>query len=238
MGRKCRIAGLNVNVETQNKKLLTQSEKYAFDFRCEPDINVNVNRDIINKFKEKSPSMSFEIAEYLITGQYFYRRLLDFDGFMIHSSAIEYNGRAYMFSAPCGTGKSTHVDFWKQKLGDKVQVINDDKPAIRLIDGTFYCCGTPWSGKTDLSSNIMVPVGALVFIERSENNTIREIKSGEILKRFFPQTVRPATPEAMGRLLDLFESMLAKVPVYVLGAENNIKAAEYCIENIVKNNTN
>lgn len=236
MSRRCRIAGLNVNIDSKNKQLMAQSEKYAFDFRCEPDINVRIVQAQINKFKEKYPGANDETAEYILTGSQFYRKLLAYDGFMIHSSAVEYNGKAYMFSAHCGTGKSTHAEYWKRKLGeDKVRIINDDKPAVRLLDGKFYCCGTPWSGKNDLSNNIVVPVGALVFIERAETNTIRKIKPGELLKRFFPQTVRPVEPEAMGKLLDLFEKLTESVPVYVLGAVNDVNAAEFAVQNIVQN---
>ncbi len=235
MGRKCKIAGLNVSVDTQSKQFLARSEKYAFDFRCEPDISINVTQNDIKACQKRYPALSVESAEYLASGIKFYRQLLNYDGFMIHSSAIEYNGKAYMFSAPCGTGKSTHTEYWIKKLGEEnVRIINDDKPAVRLMNDVFYCCGTPWSGKHDLSNDIIVPVGALVFIERSEVNNIRKIKPGELLKRFFPQTIRPLEPENMGKLLDLFEKMTQQVPVYILGAENDIKAAEFAIEKIVK----
>jgi hypothetical protein len=235
MGIKCKIADLNVNVDVQCKKLATRAEKYAFDFRCEPDIKVIITQDQVKRYQQRYPEASLDTCAYLLSGSVFYRKLLGFDGFMIHSSAIEYDGKAYMFSAPCGTGKSTHTDYWVQKLGkEKVSIINDDKPAVRFMDGKFYCCGTPWSGKNDASSNIIVPVGALVFIERSEENYVRPVKPGEILKRFFPQTVRPSEPEAMSKLLDLFEKMVKEVPVYVLGAENDISAADFAIKNIVK----
>lgn len=235
MALKCKIADLNVNIDALCKRLEPQAEKYAFDFRCEPDINVSITQEQVKRYQERNKISNFDIAAYLLSGVVFYRNLLNFDGFMIHSSAVEYDGKAYMFSAPCGTGKSTHTDYWMKKLGeDKVRIINDDKPAIRYMDGRFNCCGTPWSGKNDASNNIIVPVGALVFIERAEKNNIRELRSGEILKRFFPQTIRPQDPENMSKLLDLFEKMVSESPVYVLGAENDLSAAEFAIEHIVK----
>ena len=72
---------------------------------------------------------------------------------LLHSSAVVVDGYAYLFSADSGTGKSTHTGLWKQHFGDRAYIINDDKPAIRKVDGEWYVFGTPWSGKTDTSVN-------------------------------------------------------------------------------------
>lgn len=58
--------------------------------------------------------------------------LLARDVMQFHCSALEMDGRAYLFTAPSGTGKSTHVRLWRQVFGARVTVINDDKPLVRL----------------------------------------------------------------------------------------------------------
>lgn len=45
---------------------------------------------------------------------------------------LEIDGKAYMFSAPSGTGKSTHAKLWRDCFGDRVTMINDDKPLIKF----------------------------------------------------------------------------------------------------------
>ena len=79
-------------------------------------------------------------------GEAFYARLLQYDGMLLHASCVEKDGKAYLFSAKSGTGKSTHTHLWLRAFPDS-RIINDDKPAVRRMDGTFYACGTPFSGK-------------------------------------------------------------------------------------------
>ena len=66
-----------------------------------------------------------------------------YNGLMLHASAAALGGRAYLFSGPCGRGKSTHTRLWQQTFGEAVQVFNDDKPALRRLDGRWYAYGTP-----------------------------------------------------------------------------------------------
>ena len=78
-----------------------------------------------------------------------YRKICGFvlahDAFLMHCAVIGYEGRGYAFSAPSGTGKTTHIRLWKQVFGaDRVTVVNGDTPILRLIDGVFYAYGTPW----------------------------------------------------------------------------------------------
>jgi len=108
------------------------------------------------------------------------------------------------FSAPCGTGKSTHARLWQEYFGnDKIQIINEDKPAIRLIDNTFYVFGTPWSGKSDQSLNVQVPLQSICFLKQSAHNWIDKLESQAALKRLFNQTLRPYEIHLMDNLLTL-----------------------------------
>lgn len=51
---------------------------------------------------------------------------------LMHGAVVEFSGRAYMFTAPSGTGKSTHVRLWRKHLGDAVRIINGDKPLVAV----------------------------------------------------------------------------------------------------------
>ena len=86
-----------------------------------------------------------DMAEYIATGDCFAVGLLRNEGMMLHASAVDYRGRAVCFSAPPGTGKSTHTERWARLFG--ASILNDDKPALRRIDGVWRVYGTPWSGK-------------------------------------------------------------------------------------------
>ena len=99
----------------------------------------------------------------------------EYDTFLFHGSAVAVDGEAYIFTAESGTGKSTHARLWREMLGDRAVMVNDDKPLIRVhADGTAVVYGTPWNGKHHLGNNIAVPVRAICEIKRSEENQIRE----------------------------------------------------------------
>lgn len=155
--------------------------------------------------------------EYMYTGGAFQNRLAVLGGGVLHSSSIAYNGQGIAFSAPSGTGKSTHTGLWKEVFGDAVEIINDDKPAIYFEDGQAMMCGTPWSGKTDLNRNRAVPLRAIVFVERGEQNSIRRLDTVESMFHLTTQIVRPYYDEALGvHLLDFTERVLENVPIYCL----------------------
>ena len=153
---------------------------------------------------------------------------------MLHASCVEYEGKAYLFSARSGTGKSTHTHLWLKYMPGS-RIINDDKPAIRCIDGVYYAYGTPWSGKTDESVNTGVPIAGIAFLSRGENN-INRISGIKALKLFMEQTVRPRDKNLMEDMLVVLNNVLTDIPIYELYcdmSEDAVKTA-YLGMNAVK----
>ena len=99
---------------------------------------------------------------------------------MVHGSAVAVDGVGYIFTAACGTGKSTHTRLWREVFGDRAVMINDDKSFIRLDGAAVMVCGAPWSGKHGLESNVEVPLGGVCLLERGKENQIRVILPEEI----------------------------------------------------------
>ena len=144
------IAGLKVNIVNVKGRTEKQARPYLSDNQDENqniDIVVDVDEKRVLRAMEEHPELVQDDWEYMLTGSDFYTELLNFNGIILHSSCIVVDGMAYAFSADSGTGKSTHTQLWLKHLGDRAYMLNDDKPAIRLIDGKVYACGTPWSGK-------------------------------------------------------------------------------------------
>ncbi len=167
--------------------------------------------------KRRHPVFSLTDFEYMYTGASFHNRLATLGGGVLHSSSIAYNGQGIAFSAPSGTGKSTHTGLWKEVFGDAVEIINDDKPAIWFDGDQAMLCGTPWSGKTALNRNRTVPLRAIVFIERAEENAIRRLDTVDSMFHLTSQICRPYYDEALGiQMLDFTERVQANVPVYCL----------------------
>ena len=217
-----RIAGLQVEMESFGRTV-SQAEPY----RCEPvdkvDIVIQSNAKAL---KERAPYLSDDSCEYLSTGGSFYRQLLSFDGMLLHSSAVMVDGRAYLFSAPCGTGKSTHTQLWLREFGHRAKILNDDKPALRLEDGLWYAYGTPWSGKHDYSINTKVPLAGICLLNRGEENKIAPYGGAKAVHDILAQTARSADPSFMIKLLELLDKLVTMVPVWKLECNMETDAVE------------
>jgi len=153
----------------------------------------------------------------------FYNRL------QTHGVALEYEGRAYIFSAPSGTGKSTRAFIWQEHIGGNI--INGDKPILHFLpDHSVLACGSPWSGKEGLQQPRCVPLGGLCLLERSEENTIRRASAQEYFDFFLKQVQVPQSPEGIRKALELIEALYADVPVWLLRNDNTTAGLKVCFE--------
>ncbi len=222
MERDYLIAGLRVRMDTYGRTL-EQAEPYLTETAGDADIVITSASEMLH---EAQPHLSLDACEYLATGGSFYSQLLDFNGMLIHASAVIMDGYAYLFSAPCGTGKSTHTTMWREAFGyDRVLMLNDDKPALRLENGRWCAYGTPWSGKTAQNINMRVPLGGICVLTRGQTNEITPFGGSQAVLALLEQTVRPGIASARERLLELMDSLLSTVPVWKLKCTPTVEAA-------------
>lgn len=139
-------------------------------------------------------------------------KLIDYGSFMMHGAAVAYDSSAYVFSAKSGTGKTTHVLQWLKHLPG-AKIINGDKPIITIGDDrqTTMVCGSPWGGKENYYTNIMVPLRSIVFMERAEENSIKRIPFAEAFTSFLPQVFHPDDEEKMRQTLRLMQQLKHEV---------------------------
>ncbi len=142
--------------------------------------------------------------------------VLERDAFLMHSAVIEMDGHAYAFLAKSGTGKSTHISLWRKNFGERVTVINGDKPLYRFIDGALYAYGTPWCGKEGWNTNTRAPLKAICYIERNGENSIEKISSADSSLRVMRQILMPKSAPLAMKTLELIDRMLREIPSYVL----------------------
>ena len=143
-------------------------------------------------------------------------QLFDRDVLLFHGSVLAMDGAAYLFTAKSGTGKSTHTRLWRQVFGDRVKMVNDDKPFLRFDGDTVYACGSPWKGKHGLGENIQVPLRAICILERGEENEITPLAPADALFTLIQQSSRPADPKHMGAYMTLLDRLSRSVSFYRL----------------------
>ena len=143
-----------------------------------------------------------KIAEYM----------LDNDTLLIHGSVIAFDGEGVLFIADSGVGKSTHSANWKKVFGDRVVLVNDDKPLVRIGD-EVRIYGTPWSGKRGLNTNMSVPLKLIYQLDRGEVSRVSDMSEKDILKILIRQSFRSDDGSRMPLTLSMLDKLMKKVPV-------------------------
>ena len=215
------IAGLTVDMDATGRTA-KQAEPYRVSAEGPADITITCDA---RRVLELNPDMeTLDMAYYIGSGIHFIWGLLrKHSGTYLHASAIMLDGKAYLFSADSGTGKSTHTKKWCRLFG--ATYLNDDKPVLRYENGIWMAYGTPWSGKDDLSAPVGVPLGGIAFLQRGDTNEIVPMDMKEAVKRIMPQSMWRLPRELMIEQLNLTDNLLRSVPIWQLTCQNNDEAA-------------
>ena len=145
---------------------------------------------------------------------------------MTHGSTVAVDGKAYLFTARCGTGKSTHTRLWRQVFGARAVMVNDDKPFLKLTPTGVLACGSPWSGKHGLDTNVTVPLQGICILERGKENRIEPSTPEEALPMLLHQSYCPLDPEKRVRFEDLARQLADTTPLWRMSCNMDPEAAE------------
>lgn len=231
-----RLADLNIRITTACDYVHRMCAAYRVDDDAPVDFALETTEDDARFESERTaredeftemPSRHFPLPylEMLAVYRKVAERLPDYDGFLMHGSCLAVDGCAYLFTAKSGTGKSTHARLWRETMGDRVVMVNDDKPLIRIVDGVLRAYGTPWDGKHRLSTNISVPLRAICILERGEENRIEPIAQSDAYLKLVQQIYRPLNVAAMAKTLGLIDRVCASVGLYRLACNMDPAAA-------------
>ncbi len=172
-----------------------------------------------------------DIRRFNMLGEVFRYHVLNHNGIIYHSSTLAYRNNGIMFSAPSGTGKSTHTSLWLECFPDEAMVINDDSPAVRVIDGKAWIYGTPWSGTSEINKNVKVPAKALVFLERNAENSADNLGNDRVLQYLISGLMLlPVFGGLMDKTLSNLSAIAEVLPLYKLKC-NISHEAVYTIKN-------
>jgi hypothetical protein len=151
--------------------------------------------------------------------------LLNRDVLLLHGSTVAVDGQAYLFTAACGTGKSTHTRLWREVFGPRAQMVNDDKPFLFFTDTGVLACGAPWSGKHGLDTNVSLPLAGICILQRGPENRIHPAEASH--KEFlFTQRHQPEAPEADRVSHALTQRLIDLVPLWHMTCNKDPEAAQ------------
>jgi hypothetical protein len=173
----------------------------------------------LRKFKDpflERSTIQRRVADYLVN-----RNIL-----MLHGSTVAVDGKAYLFTAPCGTGKSTHTRLWRELFGERAVMVNDDKPFLRIMESCVLAYGSPWSGKHGLATNVCVPLKGICSLRRGNENSIGRVEPN-CLNDFLREQVHIPSDAALAKKANsLLDLLVHQVPLWEMHCNKDPEAAK------------
>lgn len=236
-----RLTEMPVGITAEHEEVMRICRKYI----CEEDkcvFHVSVSEDDMRKEAEYFNTRNGDDAQQVLMWQLersaLYRKIaeemIDHDRILIHGSALSMDGNGYLFTAPSGTGKSTHAALWRTVFQDRVVMINDDKPLVWMKDDQILVYGTPWDGKHHLSNNIGVPLKGICRIIRCAQNSIQRVSKEEGMTHLLEQTFRSSDPQRLLKTLEMLKEITEQIPVYDLYCNMETDAAITAYEQLIR----
>ena len=152
-------------------------------------------------------------------------KLLERDTLLLHGSTVAVDGQAYLFTAPCGTGKSTHTRLWRELFGDRAVMVNDDKVFLELRRDGVWAYGSPWMGKHGIGTNVSAPLKGICFLRRGTENVIQRAEPQKWLPELVHQCFLPEE-----RYLPLISQLAQRIPLWEMTCTKDPQAAAIAYE--------
>lgn len=178
-------------------------------------INAAMNRNVI-------PDVTVGRLLYLIGAANLF---LQKDACILHASYVVRDGKALLFSAPSGTGKSTQAELWHNCRG--CEIINGDRVIISRERGQFYASGAYVAGSSGICRNVTTPLGHIILLEQDKCCAVKNVPAVKKLQRLLCEcSFDMHDPAQYDRMMELVSDLFTKVPVIGYGCTKDPQAVE------------
>jgi len=218
-----RLAELNICIENKHPYIENMCRDYITDAPADFTVSVT-DEEIIAEDKEGGCSAGY--LESLAIYRKIANKIIEYDGFLMHGVVLSVDDKGVIFCAKSGTGKTTHSMLWKKLLGERCEIINGDKPLVRIKDDRVYAYGTPWAGKEGINKNARVELKKVCFIQRGTENEIMSCAKKDALGHFMTQVFIPEDGMLTLKTMDLIDRFIRKTDIYILKCNMDISAAK------------
>ena len=154
------------------------------------------------------------------------RELIRRDTLLFHGSTVAVDGEAYIFTAACRVGKSTHTGYWRELFGSRAVMVNDDKPFLKLTADGALAYGSPWTGKHGLGNNVCFPLKGICFLRRGQENRIHRLSPADCMDALLHQSFLPEDAEEKRKAISLAEALAQRIPLWEMECTKDISAAQ------------
>ncbi len=213
-----------------------ETRSFCRDYLTDKPAELSVLSDRDMAIAEKAASseeVTVQYAEKTSVYRQIAEQLPNFGAAVFHGAAITCGERGYLFTAPSGTGKSTHIRLWK-KYFENVDIINGDKPILKGENEGIRVYSSPWCGKEGWQKNRSAPLFGICIIRQSKENRIRRLSAAEALPHLMRQIYLPKKGDGRGLTLELLNTLLCSVPIFMLDCDISEEAAKTSFEAMTK----
>ena len=220
------VADRHVLIHSVYSDVYRRCEPYLTQGTGVPDIELRVNESMLRAEAvritvPKIQRLDLGSVELLTVQQLLTEELLSFDTLLMHGAVIAVDHVAYMFTATSGTGKTTHIQKWLENI-DGAYVVNGDKPFVIVgkPGEEPLACGSPWAGKEHMQTNVIVPLKAIVLLERADENHMERVSSAQAFPFVYQQVHQPDDEAKLRKTLHLVSRLVSSVPVWRFRCNN------------------
>ncbi|MBQ9545440.1 MAG: hypothetical protein IJV00_09980, partial [Clostridia bacterium] len=121
------IAGVGVEVRCRSERCRSFFSDYEAPV-ASPELVLSVGESELERVARDAPGNSPEYTEFIALYEPLARFMPSHGGFVFHGACVSFEKGGYLFTAPSGTGKTTHIRLWRNYLGGNVDIVNGDKP--------------------------------------------------------------------------------------------------------------
>lgn len=222
----------NTLVRSDDFLVMENEERYILLFPASPDlIECHMAKDASHACfyckNAKSDTYSYQLFHGIRFVYLFLARL--HDKYMIHSASILYKGKAWLFSASSGTGKSTHTNLWKELYPDEVSLLNGDLNLLSIHHGAAAIYGIPWCGTSGITNKEVYPLGGIILLRQYYEDRIERLPDHKKQLLISQRLISPVWTRGMlEEQLQFIHRLLPEITCFRLWCTKEQSAALLC----------
>ena len=216
------LAGKDIQIISKYDRVWYQCKDYIIEKKGLPDFTIKIEQEDIcaereiwlkDAFVDNQAIQSEMSLESIAIYRKICEEMLNYSALAMHGSVISNGKTGIMLMAKSGVGKTARTRLFLKCIPD-IFVVNGDKPLLMLKGDKAYACGTPWCGKEQMNRNVIVPLDAILLLERAENTIIRELPLMEAMPRLLQHTFLTSNENRYKDRLHLIHEIAKRVKIY------------------------
>ncbi len=230
------LSGIFFNISAQYSETKNYFKPFVSDIGAVLD-SLIVSEKLFAKLREERDLLEIQASdEYYLLHLVVSNALLAYNRCVFHGTAFLWHEKAWIFTAPSGTGKTTQYRRWRKLYRDEVKIINGDKPILEFKeDHTIMVHPSPWKGKERWGSMLNAPLGGIIYLKQGKENKIECMAPQDAVIPLYKQFLfLPEKEEYIHAVCRMEDTLLRNIPVWKLINKGDLVSAQLTHDVLLK----